>query len=449
MKYLIIAFFYIISYSLDAQTTPKAKDSIEVYLAIDARGNLFDTELPFWMVANTFGGVGNTTQGYAGASSRIEYALNERSTITAGISAFYRDGVSQQLQRNEVYIQYERPAWRIVLGSKNPETENTFLSTTNENIILSGNARSLPGVLLETTKPFRILDKLHLDMGIGHYALNDEQRFVQDARVHYKRFYATYTINSAHSFKAGIQHFAQWGGTSPTIGEQPDGFADFGRIFLGSEGGDSAFEGDQLNALGNHLGSIDFQYNYRTERGNLSVYHLHLFEDGSGTRFANFPDGVWGAKYQFKQYRDLILNYEYVDTRNQSGSRGRSARDNYFSNSVYRSGWTYEGAILGLPFFELNQETGLGISNNRVVAHHLAGSIKPSSRISLVGKLTYLVRKGTFAAPIIPNERFLLAFGQIDYKVWSGLMSLQGGYDMTNLDTDNFGISLGYKYMLN
>lgn len=449
MKYLILVLFCGLPLGLWSQNDVETKDKLEVYLDLDLRVHALDTELPFWMYANTFGGIGNGTQGYAGPTSRIEYLLNENSKITSGISAFYRDGVDTKLQRNELYIQYERPVWRIVLGSKNPERSDTDLSTTNENILLSGNTRSLPGVLIETTKPLQLLKKIHMDAGLGHYALNDEQRFVQNTRVHYKRLYVFYNMEGKHSFKAGIQHFAQWGGTSPILGEQPDGLSDFVSIFLARGGGDNSFEGDQVNALGNHLGSIDAFYTYTGDKGILNMYHLHLFDDGSGTRFANFPDGVWGVKYKFKNYKDLILNYEYVDTRNQSGATGRSGRDNYFSNSIYRSGWTYEGDIIGLPFFELNPDTGLGITNNRVVAHHVAGKMLLSPKLKITGKITYLINKGTFALPTLPNQRSLLQYASVDYFTNYGDLNLTAGYDLNNSNrSNNWAIGLGYKYAL-
>lgn len=438
------------SLSICAQKVNGTTDDVEVSLDLDLRANVLDTELPFWVHTNTFGRLGNRTTGYAGASSKIDYTVNERSRISVGISAFYRDGVTSELQRNELYVQYERPVWRVVLGSKNPEVSDSYLSTTNENIILSGNTRSLPGILLETTKPLQIFNRIHIDVGLGHYLLNDEQRFVQNTRVHYKRFYALYNLNGKHSIKAGIQHFAQWGGTSPSLGGQPNGLSDFARIFVGSGGGDNSFDGEQVNALGNHLGSIDAFYAYTHNKGVLSAYHLHLFDDGSGTRFANFPDGVWGLKYKFKNYKDLIINYEYIDTRNQSGSSGRSGRDNYFSNSIYRSGWTYEGEIIGLPFFELNQETGLGISNNRVVAHHIAARISPIKKLTVTGKMTYLINKGTFASPRIPNQQSLLNYARIDYFTKFGDINFTAGYDINNNNRLNgWTIGLGYKYALN
>jgi len=56
--------------------------------------------------------------------------------------------------------------------------------------------------------------------------------------------------------------------------------------------------------------------------------------------------------------------YEYVDTTNQSGGFGVSGRDNYFMNKLYRSGWTYDGRTLGLPFI-------FGPFNTRTRVHQI------------------------------------------------------------------------------
>ena len=52
----------------------------------------------------------------------------------------------------------------------------------------------------------------------------------------------------------GLEHWAQWAGTSPDGGKQPSSFKDYIRIICAKEGGTGASVSDSINALGNHLG---------------------------------------------------------------------------------------------------------------------------------------------------------------------------------------------------
>ena len=127
----------------------------------------------------------------------------------------------------------------------------------------------------------------------------------------------------------------------------------------------------------------------------MTFQHDIPFEDGSGTRFWNFPDGVNTLSLSFKDRNRWVTDilYEFVYTRNQSGplhdrpatdeeveaTGGQTyvilgGEDNYFNNGVYRSGWTYHGMTIGLPLFlpMFSGDDGIvmGVASNSLVAHH-------------------------------------------------------------------------------
>lgn len=440
-------FFKLLYISLLIGFQSYAQDSIEINGSISTNVYTSSEELPFWFYRNTNGFVKEETNVGLNAFAKAEYNLSENTSLEGGISLLYRDGAEQQAQRGNLFVRFRAKYYQITVGAEDPNEANV-LSSTNQNIILSGNTRPFPGIVIESPEYIAITKSVSVDYGIGHYVLNDD-RFVENTRVHYKRLNVKYDTESSGSFSAGVQHFAQWGGVSPVSGALPNGVGDFVKIFLAQAGGDNSVEGEQVNALGNHLGSFDFTYEKIMRKGLLKLYHLHLFEDGSGTAFKNFPDGVWGIDYKFEK-PSLITNilYEYVDTRSQSGSSGRSARDNYFSNKGYRSGWTYEGDIIGLPFFQLNPDTGLGITNNRVVAHHF-GVSSVINKFNFVAKLTYLQSLGTYAAPIEPRQKSVLSYLLTSYTTekW-GSFTLLLGADITNYRSNTLGGSLGYVYRL-
>ncbi len=424
----------------------EAQKNIEINGVINGNTYLSESELPFWFYRNTQGFVKSNSSAALSAFSSFKLKLTPLSTFEGGISLFYRDGSPESLQRGDLFVRFKAKHYQITLGSKSAAIVNS-LSSTNSNILNSRNTRPFPGLVIESPKYIPILENFYFDYGIGHYELND-MRYVKNARVHYKRFNIKYLTESYGIFAAGVQHYAQWGGTSPVDGGLPNSAGDFFKIFLAQAGGDNSDEGEQVNALGNHLGSFDFSYQRNFNKGSLKMYHLHLFDDGSGTAFKNFPDGVWGVNYTFNNTFFKNLLYEYIDTRSQSGSSGRSGRDNYFSNKGYRSGWTYESDIIGLPFFELNPETGLGITNNRVIAHHF-GADAVAGKFYFQAKLTYLESLGTYAAPFEPRQKSFLGYLSTKYNTDKfGVLNIDLGLDLKNYEKPIFGLSLGYFYTI-
>src|SRR5690606_19711908 len=109
--------------------------------------------------------------------------------------------------------------------------------------------------------------------------------------------------------------------------------------------------------------------------------------------------------------------YEYIDTSDQSGKHGISGRDNYFTNGIYRSGWTYEKNVIGLPFilFDKNREvtdTTTAVLSNRSRAHHvgISGTIKG---LQWKVKSTYAHYLGTYSRPISPEWKYWYNYGSL------------------------------------
>ncbi len=294
------------------------------------------------------------------------------------------------------------------------------------------------GSSFEANEFFPILKTLSIDWGIAHYELNDD-RFVDETMVHYKRIGFNWKINEKHSVYSRFQHFAQWGGTSTTQGKQPDSFNDFIKVFFGRGGGEDSEAGDQQNALGNHLGSYFLEYKYDTGFAGFTFYWEHPFEDGSGTSFKNFPDGIWGLFIDLKKsniFKSFL--YEYVDTTNQSGETGISGKDNYFMNKLYRSGWTYDGRTLGVPFISVP-------FNTRIRVHQI-GFTSVYKKVHFTFKTSFVQNLGTYFVSYEPYENAIYTYLKTDYSFDNfGNLSLQLGYDTSNINNDHFGVGMAYS----
>lgn len=410
--------------------------------------------LPFWMQANTNGAIGEGSNFLFAAGFDGTYNFENDLSLSGKASLFYRDEVPTELQRDELYVQFDSRWVSVVLGARRNVDRFAGLSTVQDNFLMSGNARAIPGFLVESPYAQRIFDWLDLDWGIAHYELNDD-RFVEGAMLHYKRLIAHFKFSPRTTLRAGIQHYAQWGGFSPERGQQPEGFSDFIDIFLARKGGEGAADTDQANALGNHLGVYQLEFEHRMVHASVILYHDHPFEDGSGTRLQNFPDGIWGVYFKTndKDYDNFLkgLVFEYFQTTNQSGDPSDpSGADNYFRSGVYRSGWTYDGNIIGFPFISMD-ETGLEIGNNRVRGFHLGISMgrrlwEIKAKISTWENFGNWTDSGRFDPP----QQILNSFIGFDYDFQKyGLVFLNAGADWGDGFRDTYGISVGYRYVLN
>ncbi len=405
---------------------------------------------PFWFHTNTNYGVGALTN--LSVTAQLNASLNYSTfKINAGVAAFGRDGVDDAIQRRDLYLQFENSWLLATAGAKKQEEVLDGLSATNQNFLWSGNARPLPGFLLEANNPFKISKTFAIDWGIAHYELNDN-RFVDGTHVHYKRLALIITFNENHKLTAKLQHYVQWGGSSPVYGELKDGFKDFINVFFAHNTEEIGIEGETINKLGNHLGSYFLDYEFENAWGNFSIYHDHPFEDGSGTRLANFPDGVWGAYFKPKNQKIISsILYEYIDTSDQSGISVGSGFDGYFGNNIYRSGWTYEENIMGAPFilFDKNVEiTGDNTAyiSNRSKTHHL-GIMGQFNNLTWKIKSTYSKYLGTYRAPLYPEWKYWYNYGSLSYKTEKlGIFTTIGGVDFSNRTSTVFGAGLAYSY---
>jgi hypothetical protein len=406
--------------------------------------------IPFWFFTNTSTAL-NANTNFSGIGEITSTYLLDNSSFEAGAMFFYRDGLNDEFQRGDLYLSFKNNWIKATLGSKQREQVLEGLSISNQNFLWSWNARPMPGLILEANDPIKLTETFSIDWGIAHYSLNDD-RYVENTRVHYKRLGLIVTFNKKNKLKAQIQHFAQWAGTSPTYGDLNDDFSAFIDVFIAAKSPETTSDEETPNALGNHMGSFLLDYELSTDFGSFSIYHEHPFEDGSGTRWANFPDGVWGVFYtpNDQSFLSNIL-YEYIDTSDQSGLTGGSGIDNYFHNNLYRSGWTYEGNIIGVPLIIADRSIVIDdntspIIGNKSSSHHFAakGSIK---NINWMIKSTYTNNQGTFRHPFTPSLKIWYNFISISYPFEKfGTITMIGGIDSSNVSDTKMGGGLIYNY---
>ncbi len=416
-----------------------------------AKGIVFSgDESPFWFHSNQRGRVNEKSNISTFGSVLMSYQINNNSRFLVGAGLLFQDGYIDRLQLDESFIGFENNWVEISVGRKQRVELYKGLSATNENIIWSLNARPLPGISIKTTRPVYFLPNagLAFEASLEEF-ITDDDRFVRDTRIHHKSFNLIFSKIRNFEFNIGLHHFVQWAGTHPEFGKLPGSFKDYLKVVTGSGVGEEVGGGNEVNGLGNHLGSYIAGIKTSVGNYNLNLIYNHLFEDGSGLRLGNTPDGRYSIYIEDREpgkWVDAFM-YEFYYTKHQSfTSSGTDGKDNYFNNNLYRSGWTYENRILGLPFIFLDEDR-FRVANNNVVAHHIG--VTGIAFSSLPYKFLTSHRQN-FGAKAGGNLRNKILSTYLDLQVYNTYFDVNVlvGADFNNTAGPNFGAGLQLKKML-
>lgn len=362
--------------------------------------------LPFWQRTGHDGIIPNSTSGLLTAGADLSYNAGSGFFFEAGtnlVGSLEGPNPLSKTRINGIVDRlYASVGWRMLrldVGMVPRERELGDLSITGGDIMYTRNARNLPGANIHSDWIY--FEKGHwfgIKGNLAHYQTIDN-RYVGGTLIHNKSVSFKVALGRKVDFIGGFEHWAQWAGNSPHLGKQPATFNDFIRIFFAKSGGSDASTSDQINVLGNHLGREYVRVNWRASAFTMTFQYDKPFEDGSGMRVQNVPDGVYTLKFALKDRQALVTDvlFEVISTTWQSGPlHDRPATeeemaeqdpndpyygkvvlrgcDNYFSNGEYRSGWTNYGKVIGLPLIipaaPNSDGKTLGIASNRVRGYH-------------------------------------------------------------------------------
>lgn len=431
----------------DATPTSETTYQIDLFGSA-ATGN----NTPFWMTSNRYGKVPlDPNNAYLEAATFHQQSFKNGFSWDAGLDVLCVAPRYRQVYIHQLYAGLKYKCLQLSVGSREEasafELDNQLSSG---DVILSSNARPIPGIRLSiprftvvpATKGWlqikgnfsvgRSLDNAYLEDFI-----RDQQTYVKDIQWHYKsvHFRIKDTRNDSPLFGViGIQHIAQWAGTStnPKIGKQPSSFKDFIRVVCGSSGGDQATLSDQINVLGSHHISYDLRLGYTRKDWTVEAYHQHLCYDKSGLELYNGADGLWGIQLTFPEKISWInrMVVEYFSTMNGSGpfhyirfdhdkypGRGGGG-DNYYNNEEYISGNSYFNKSTGSPLIpspEYNEDHQLGFQNNRIRTWHIGLNGTFSPQVSYRALATVMQGWGTAYEPFLKKKKGASILIDINY----------------------------------
>ena len=400
----------------------------ELNYLIELNSNISTQEtLPFWLTTNKFGAVPNSNNLMLSTGifqDFIPFLKSSKINFSYGAQITGTLASENELIVNQLYGSLKWKKLQLDLGVKHKEVLFEGLSSSNGDFTFSTNARSIPGINLKLTDYVKLpfaKSWLTIKGDFGEYLLNDK-RAVDKAHVHQKSLFFKSKLNNKLELITGINHYAMWAGTSEQYGKQPSSFKDYIRVIIGKSGGESANQGDQINALGNHLGNYLIQLNKKGEKTDWSFYWLHPFEDTSGREFKNIGDGTFGLFFDLLKPNALLnhINFEFTFTKDQGKTFSNSGLiDNYFSNKIYESGWTYQNNTIGSPFFPtgINDDgyTNIERQYNRFAAYHLGFDGSINSKISYKTLLSYVTYFGGYSQPFENKPELFASLVELNY----------------------------------
>jgi hypothetical protein len=415
--------------------------------------------IPFWMFQNkngisqgsAFSLLSFGFEGYTNSPEnkvQIEYGFNTVGTM----------GFENIIFFEELYFNLKYRKWNLDFGSKNDDILFNGLSHSNGNFVKSTNSRNMPGINLSLDYiPFLFWkDWFSWKFNYGEYIMLDE-RYVKYTQVHNKSLWLKFKLNRDSDFRFAVEDWLQWGGDHPSYGRVYD-FEEYLRAVWLMSGGDNNSEGDQINRAGNHIGNYQFIYENRYNKGSLTFYYSHPFEDGSGMAMRNFPDGILGI-YLKNDGRNIFEKFliEWVyskDTTNSGAHDVSQGQDKYFENYYYKSGWFYFGQSIGTPLIQpIFDENGIVISPqlnfSRFSGIHFGVSGSVMDKFSYKSYFTYVNYDPWYGQHYSRNVNQFSGYGEVDFAPWvdwSGELVIGGAFDAGNRYSKNLGAFIRLSY---
>ena len=421
--------------------------------------------LPFWLLSNRNGALTNDlNQALSRFSIKQELDKDKVFSIAYGLSAIGRVNNNSDLYFEEFYVDLKYHFLRLELGSKRKTYGVQDQSLSSGGILWSGNARPIPEISLNTLDYIDVpytSGFLQFNGGMSHGWLDDYPG-IKNVWLHHKWLMIKGGGNSPVHLTAGLHHFAQWGGYSDKYGQLATDLETMWEIFIANNANENSPLHEQLNAPGNHLGSYNLKIDYTLKDSEFGIYWESIFEDNSGRKLRNFPDGLYGLSIKSTKTQGFLNQFifEYLATDNQSGlptidtinNIPTTGGDNYFKNGIYLMGWSTHLMTIGTPlisspiYTETEVDQGVFV-NNRVRALHfgLGGCHKSMDYKFLY---THSLNKGTYSSGFDPpnhDNSLLIALSFEDVWMEGSSFQLDFGMDIGEFYGNNYGLMLSWK----
>jgi hypothetical protein len=439
------------------------KDTLKYSVQLSGLTSTGDNS-PFWLQNNSFGTVStnpNSVSLRAGVSKDFSHRHKYFDYAFKTDFLLRTDADKTDIYFHEYYLKAKVWFVDLTAGAREENLGNQDTTLSSGGFLFSHNSRPMPkitaGIEHFIPVPFTY-GYLEIKGALSHGWFTDNI-YSSGVLLHHKYLYARVGGRLPVHLQYGLDHVAQWGGYIPGWGQQPSGFSDYLRVFLGKSGADNAGLSDQINALGNSIGSQSLRLDVRASEFEIGTYWQNIFEDGPVKPIGltmNVADGLWGISIRNKQFPFVKgLVYEYLNTTDQSGPfHDRDGivyggNDSYFTGQ-YGFGWSYFSRTIGTPFITspvYNTNGSYQTVNSRVQVHHFGveGDITGFQYRML---LSLSKNYGTYNIPFVEMKRstdFLLEVN----KTFPKLADINAGcsiaFDRGTMYGNNAGVMVTIK----
>jgi hypothetical protein len=382
---LTLLWFYLLCTALSAQQTDT------LFYSLNARFNGGSGKYaPFLSTANQYDRYSISPNSLS-AWATLHKHLSIGRTFDYGFGVELNTNVSPTQKRlfpAELYVEGKFGPFLANLGMKREYFGNQDPELSSGGLIISQNCRPLPAFTLETNGYVKVpytAGYLEFNGGMANGWFPDNT-VTKNTLMHHKWLHLRLGGSLPFTVNYGIQHVAQWSGTSPTFGHSPATMDNFVRVFFGKGGSSTSPSTEYYNSLGNHIISQNVGVSLKLKNFSAEAYWQDLSEDGPVFPFYktyNQEDGLWGLSIRLPKFRPLhSFALEFLSTTDQSGPWHDldgviyGGTDSYYNNAVYPNGWSTNGMTIGNPWLtspKYNTDGRVSIENNNLRLWYFSG----------------------------------------------------------------------------
>jgi hypothetical protein len=452
-KYSLSVLLILIVFALPAQLKPP-----KYFVETGATGGL-GKQTPFWLVSNKNGlSTLNKNSIYLRTGFSSSLSNDKNFDYSYGLDLYNRYDTKNNFKLHQAYLKFKVYCFTLQGGKIEEKFGSQDSTLSSGNMLWSGNAGTMPQVSVSIPDYFPII-KGYIDVKgyISHVWVNDNI-YIKDYYIHHKNAYIRIGSKFPVTFSYGLEHYVQWGGTSPIAGRLPSDFKAYYNLFFAKVGTDvAATRNDSLNRLGNHLGSKNFTLEVKTKPVYISLYWQYIFEDASYRHWENISDGLWGINIKFNKGKLIEkLTLELVRTYNQSGpvllwndTAHIGGNDDYFNNFDYKQGWSYYNRTIGTSLITspiYNEPQSIGFKNNRIIAQNIGLQGVLPLDINYKMLFTYVQNLGTFYRRFPRKEENISTLIELSKNVKQSFeIKVAIGNDFNEMYGKNMGFLVSIK----
>ena len=356
--------------------------------------------LPLWLVAERWGTISDQPVDVTSyIAFHNKHVLHEQSSfqnyvrsvkrrpassISYGAS-LYNNQLLRETSFQEAYVKAKFHHWQLAVGRYREAAGNVPGETTSGSLGISKNATPIPRVSVGLAEymdiPFITPGWVQVK-GQASIGWMGPEAFVDKAKFHHRSLYfqvgKTAFVNrrrrTALTLYGGLNQFVIWGGEHPEQGPLSNRWLDLAKPFV----------------PGNNLGFFDYGFTFLSQGIKVRGYTQSIFEGKTSVNPFRIKDRMVGLSVSDTRKGSFFptITLEALNTTWQDPDRSNIFREsdyNFYNNTTYEDGWTYNGRILGTPLF-VDRERAIhyfgpdynthptydwNIVNNRLNAIHL------------------------------------------------------------------------------